>query len=333
MDKKNNELDILDNYIECELCPNRCKVNRRNNQLGICNESDVVRVAFSGLHRGEEPPISGRAGSGMIFFSGCPLHCKYCQKFQISGGLNTRDGNVGIKVSINELAKMMLELEKMSANNINLVTPTHFIPSIVKAIKIAKENGLNIPIVYNTSGYENVDALKLIDKYIDLYLIDFKTLDESVAKEFCGRKKYVDEIESVFDYLIKQHPKFEFFDEVTTPKGVLVRHLVFPKELDATYKVLEYYSKYLKNSCYLSLMVQFFDPKNIKHFEKVNDFEYNQLIEYLNKLNIEDGFVQERSDNVDWVPDFKLDKPFPSNFCDPLKYFIKIKNRRENYGI
>jgi len=321
-------LDIYSSYKNCMLCPNHCGVDRTNNILGLCNESDKVRVAFSGLHRGEEPPVTGKNGSGMIFFSGCPLHCQYCQNYQISGGSGIRDDNVGVEVSIEELSKMMLELEKMGANNINLVTPTHFIPSIVLAIQGARDQGLSLAIVYNTSGYDDIEALKLIDEYIDLYLIDLKTLDREVASKFCGRKAYASEIIKVFDFLVSKHPKFEILDELTTPKGLLVRHLVFPNELKATFKVLDYYAKHLKDNCYLSLMVQFIDPKESKTFEKISESDYNLLIDYLDLLEIEDGFVQELSDNVDWIPNFKLDKPFPDDFCDPLQYYINIKNNR-----
>lgn len=321
-------MDIYDNYKNCNLCPNHCGVDRTNNILGVCNESDKVRVAFSGLHRGEEPPVTGKNGSGMIFFSGCPLHCQYCQNYQISGGINTRDCNVGVEISIDELSQMMLELEKMGANNVNLVTPTHFIPSIVLAIQAARNKGLTLPIVYNTSGFDDVEALKLIDEYIDLYLIDLKTLDENVAAKFCGRKSYAKEIVKVFDYLVEKHPKFEIEDEFTTPKGLLVRHLVFPNELKATLNVLDYFSKYLKDKCFLSLMLQFIDPKQEQDFAKTTQEEYDLLIDYLDELEIEDGFVQELSDNCDWIPDFRLDKPFPDDFCDPLQYYLNIKNER-----
>lgn len=322
-------MNILDNYKECTLCPNKCRVDRTKDNLGICNERDTVRIAFSGLHRGEEPPVTGRYGSGMLFFSGCTLHCQYCQNYQISGGINTRDGNVGTPVSIEELSQMMIGLQNMKANNINLVTPTHFIPSIVEAIKLSRSKGLELDIVYNTSGYESVEALELIDEFIDLYLIDLKTLNKRVASNFCSREKYATEIKKVFEYLIKKHPKFEYIDDLTTPKGLLVRHLVFPNEMEATYEVLKYYSKYLKQHAFLALMVQFFDPKDVKHFEKVSEEEYDKLISYLNELDIEDGFVQELSDNVDWVPDFRLDKPFPDNFCDPLEYYLELKKKRE----
>ncbi len=326
-------MNIYDYYGNCHLCPNHCGVDRLNNELGICNESDVVRVAFSGLHRGEEPPVTGENGSGMIFFSGCPLHCQFCQNYQISGGLNTRAGNVGIKVSIEELAKMMLELQKIGANNINLVTPTHFIPSIVLALELARDKGLTLPIVYNTSGYEEIEALKLIDPYIDLYLIDLKTLDEIVSKKFCGKKQYAKEITKVFDFLLERHPKYEEKGEFVTPRGLLVRHLVFPNEIKASLKVLQYFADNLKDKCFLSLMVQFIDPKNQKTFEKIKEEEYNLLLDFLEVLDIENGFVQELSDNIDWIPNFKLDKPFPDEFCDPLDYYIKLKRERENYEL
>jgi len=326
-------MNIYDCYRNCHLCPNHCGVDRLNNELGICNESDVVRVAFSGLHRGEEPPVTGENGSGMIFFSGCPLHCQFCQNYQISGGLNTRDGNVGIKVSIEELAKMMLELQKFGANNINLVTPTHFIPSIVLALELARDKGLTLPIVYNTSGYEDIEALKLIDPYIDLYLIDLKTLDENVSQKFCGKKQYANEITKVFDFLLERHPKYEEKGEFVTPKGLLVRHLVFPNEIKASLKVLQYFADNLKDKCFLSLMVQFIDPKNQKTFEKIKEEEYTLLLDFLEVLDIENGFVQELSDNIDWIPNFKLDKPFPDEFCDPLDYYIELKRKRENYEL
>ncbi|MGD1817055.1 MAG: radical SAM protein [Pleomorphochaeta sp.] len=326
-------MNLLDEYKNCNLCPNHCGVDRTSNELGICNESDVVRVAFSGLHRGEEPPVTGKKGSGMIFFSGCPLHCKYCQNYQISGGKKTRDGNVGISISIDELSTLMLELEKNGANNINLVTPTHYIPSIVIAIQKARLAGMNLPIVYNTSGYEDIEALKLIDDYIDLYLIDLKTLDKEVAKKFCGREKYVEVITKVFDFLVEKHPRFEFIDDLTTPKGLLVRHLVFPDSIKASLEVLDYFAKYLKDKCFLSLMVQFIDPKNVKTFEKISSEDYDLLLDYLDIKDIENGFVQELGDNIDWIPDFKLDKPFPDDFCDTLDYYLDLKRKRENYGL
>lgn len=317
--------NTLDLYTECTLCPNYCKVDRNKGDIGVCGETLKVRVAWSGLHKGEEPPVTGKNGSGMIFFSGCPLHCQYCQNFQISGGLNTRDGSVGTVISIDELATMMIELQAIGANNINFVTGTHFIPSIIEAIKISRDKGMDLPLVWNTSGYESIEGLTVLDEFIDLYLIDFKTLDRSVAKKFCGREKYVDYIVPVFDFLIKRHPHYKYKGQFKTPEGLLVRHLVFPGSLKPTTEFLEYYSKNLKDSCFLSLMIQFTSPFNPKEFKKIKDEEYDTLMTYLDILDIEDGFVQEIGDDIEWIPDFKLDMPFPVNFCKPLDYFLELK--------
>ncbi|MCK9190363.1 MAG: radical SAM protein [Sphaerochaetaceae bacterium] len=315
----------LELYNECMLCPNYCKVNRNGGKLGVCGESAIVRVAWSGLHKGEEPPVTGKNGSGMIFFSGCPLHCQYCQNYQISGGLNVRDGSVGTEVSIDELARMMIELQKIGANNINFVTGTHFIPSIIEAIDIARSMGMTLPLVWNTSGYESIEGLKAIDEYIDLYLIDLKTLDRNTAKNFCGTERYVDYIKPVFDFIVKKHPKYKYKGQYTTPEGILVRHLIFPGPLKSTTEFLEYYAKNLKDKCFLSLMVQFTDPINPDKFKKISEEDYDNLLTYLDILDIEDGFVQEIGDDVEWIPDFKLDMPFPKNFCTPLEYYLDLK--------
>ena len=175
----------MDYYSSCELCPNLCRVDRRVAK-GVCRQSDEVRIAWSGLHRGEEPPLTGEHGSGMIFFTGCPLHCPYCQNRQISGS----DGmNIGLTITNEELATLMLSLEADGAATLNLVTGTHFIPSIIEALEMAKAKGFSLPVVWNSSGYERVEALKLIDKYIDIYLLDCKTLSASTASRFCGRRE------------------------------------------------------------------------------------------------------------------------------------------------
>ena len=154
-------------YEKCKLCPNYCQVDRRV-KVGLCGQSDKVRIAWSGLHRGEEPPLTGEKGSGMIFFTGCPLHCKYCQNHQISGALGS---NMGFNITNEELSELMLSLQEQGATTLNLVTGTHFIPSIIEALIIAKDKGFNLPVVYNSSGYESIEGLTLIDPYIDLYLI------------------------------------------------------------------------------------------------------------------------------------------------------------------
>lgn len=306
-------------YSSCAICPNECKVDRTNGQIGICKQSDKVKIAWSGLHRGEEPPITGEHGSGMIFFTGCPLHCAYCQNRQISGS----DGeNYGFEVTEEELANLMLDLQAMGAATLNLVTGTHFIPSIVEALDIAKERGFSLPVVWNSSGYENTTGLELIDKYIGIYLLDGKTLSKKTAKKFCGRERYAECIENVMDYVASRHPKTDL-DEM---KGTILRHLVFPGEIDATKEFLKLYTRKYKDKFFLSLMVQFVPPKEDPSLKAISDDEYDDLIEYLEELDIEDGFAQEKGeDDILWIPDFTEDVPFPSSFADPSPYFLELK--------
>lgn len=306
-------------YEACALCPHRCLVNRLEGERGVCNESSTVRIAWAGLHRGEEPPISGEVGSGMIFFSGCPLHCAYCQNRQIS----SRNG-YGMEIGIEELSALMLALQGMGTKTLNLVTGTHFIPSIVEALIGAKQKGLTLDVVWNSSGFESIEGLSLIDPSIDLYLIDLKTLDEGVSSRFCGSVRYQRSILRVYDYLIKKG-RNTFIDEDGLLKGVLVRHLLFPGEPAATEEVLRYFADHLKESMHLSLMVQFEDPQGMNRFSKVSQEEYDRLLELLEELEIENGFVQEIEDSISWIPDFTQDEPFPPTFSEVCPYFLELK--------
>lgn len=292
-------------------------MDRTRGQVGRCGQTSEIKVAWSGLHRGEEPPITGEHGSGMIFFCGCPLHCQYCQNYQIS-----QAGWDGVTLTEDELANLMLELQRFGAASINLVTGTHYIPSIVTAIKQAKEKGLRLPIVWNSSGYESVEALKLIDPYIDLYLLDVKTLDHNVASSFCGLSRYADAIVPVMRFLRRRHPHTDMESGL---KGTLVRHLVFPGCIDATVDFLHWYADNFKDCTLLSLMVQFVPPKENPGFRKMTQEEYDMLIDLVDTLGI-DGFVQEMDENeILWIPDFRKDQPFPESFADPLPYFLDIK--------
>jgi len=306
-------------YEKCELCPTRCQIDRTKRK-GACGEKDIVRVAWSGLHRGEEPPITGEKGSGMIFFSGCPLHCRFCQNHQISA----YDEKVGIEVTTTELSQMMLALEKMGAATLNLVTGTHFAFSIIEALKLAKAEGFSLPVVWNSSGYETPETIALIDPFIDLYLVDVKTLDREVAAAFCGRENYAEVIVPCMEAIIerKKHT------DVEKVKGTLVRHLVFPGTLKATLRFLEYFSKRLMKHCALSLMVQFIPPKGDVYFPPMSDDEYETLLDALEVFGIEEGFVQERGeDDILWIPDFREDVPFPAGFADASPYFLELKRR------
>lgn len=297
-------------YSDCTLCPNNCHVDRNSGERGRCGQTSEIKIAWVGLHRGEEPPVTGKNGSGMVFFCGCPLHCKYCQNYQIS----TAEG-AGYYVSENELSSIMLRLQKMGAASLNLVTGTHYIPSIINALKEAKSKGLTLPVVWNSSGYETVEALRLIDPYIDLYLIDVKTLNCNTAGKFCGLEKYAQVIMPAMAFLKRRHPS----SDISALKGILVRHLVFPGELESTLDFLKWYRDNLKDCSRLSLMVQFVPPKENPGFDKLSRKDYNRLLELLDEYGI-DGYVQEQSDNeILWIPDFNRKNPFPEGFATPLE--------------
>ena len=299
-----------------------CRVDRREGRVGVCRQTGNVKIAWVGLHRGEEPPISGEKGSGMIFFTCCPLHCAYCQNRQISGS----DGeNWGIEVSIPELSDLALDLEKMGATTLNLVTGTHFIPSIISALELARSKGFSLPVVWNSSGYENIHGLELIDPYVDLYLLDCKTLNRRVASVFCGRKEYAGAIIPVMDWIQKRHPK----TDMEKIKGTILRHLVFPGTVNATLNFLEYFASHYNDSFCLSLMCQFVPPKEDPSLLGISDEEYGLLLDKVEALGIEEGFEQEKSDDdILWIPDFRRDNPFPDGFAEASSLFLSLKTER-----
>lgn len=322
-------MELCSQYSNCRLCPNECGVDRAAGEVGRCGQTSQMRVAWMGLHRGEEPPITGEHGSGMVFFCGCPLHCQYCQNYQISGALDGQEGSRcrsydGVAVTEKQLADLMLDLQSFGAASINLVTGTHYIPSIVVALKDAKKRGLSLPVVWNSSGYESVEAMRLIDDLIDLYLLDVKTLDKDVASRFCGLPRYCDAVVPLVRFLKRRHPRTDMENGL---EGVLVRHLVFPGTLDATMKFLSWYADNLKDNFLLSFMVQFVPPLEDPGFPKISKSEYSSLLDVLDRYEI-DGFVQEQSDNeILWIPDFTKDQPFPEGFADPLPSFLDLKRK------
>ncbi len=257
----------------------------------------------------------------MVFFSGCPLHCAYCQNRQISGS----DGeNWGVEITDEELSSLFLDLERMGARTLNLVTGTHFIPSIVNALESAKKKGLSLPVVWNSSGYERVEALELIDKYIDLYLLDCKSLSRHVSQRFCGLSHYADVIVPVMDWIKEKKPH----TDLEKIEGTILRHLVFPGTVNHSMKFLEFFASHYKDNFYLSLMSQFVPPKEDENLTSISDEEYNLLVEKVEEEGIEDGFIQEKSDDdILWIPDFTLDVPFPPSFADPSPYFLSLKHR------
>ncbi|MBE5813056.1 MAG: radical SAM protein [Clostridiales bacterium] len=288
----------------CKLCPRNCGVNRINNQTGFCSATDKLKVARASLHMWEEPCISGTNGSGTIFFSHCSLKCIFCQNNNIS------QNNFGKEITIERLAEIFIELQNRDANNINLVTPTHYVPQIIEAIKLAKQNGLNIPIVYNSSGYENVETIKLLNGYIDIYLPDFKYFDNDLAIKLSNTPNYFIKALACIDEMVSQIKENVFDENGIMQKGVIIRHLILPGHtLDSKKIIKELLDRY-KNKVYISLMSQYTPIKNLPYTElnrKLSKTEYNRVVDYALNLGLVNGFIQDgESAKESFIPDFDI---------------------------
>lgn len=292
-------------YNSCELCPRKCHINR-NTTKGICSNTSTLKVARSALHYFEEPSISGTNGSGTIFFSGCNLKCCYCQNKEIS------NDNFGINISVERLSELMLELQAKNANNINLVTPTHFVPSIIEAIKIARANGLSIPIVYNTSGYESINTIKLLAGYVDIYLTDFKYFDNKLGEDLSKVKNYFEVASLALSEMYKQVGINKFNDNGMMTKGIIVRCLVLPTKGNDTKKIINYLYKKYQDNIYLSIMNQYTPVTKSTTFpflnNKVSDSEYDNIINYALDLGVINAYIQEgETSDESFIPPFDLE--------------------------
>lgn len=292
-------------YNSCELCPRKCHINRNINK-GICSNTSTLKVARSALHYFEEPSISGTNGSGTIFFSGCNLKCCYCQNKEIS------NDNFGINISVERLSELMLELQAKNANNINLVTPTHFVPSIIEAIKLARKKGLSIPIVYNTSGYESVATIKLLAGYVDIYLTDFKYFDNKLGEDLSKVKNYFEIASLALEEMYKQVGINKFASNGMMTKGIIVRCLVLPTKGTDTKKIINYLYKKYQDNIYLSIMNQYtpVNPSDTFSFlnDKVSDKEYDDIINYALDLGVKNAYIQEgETQDESFIPPFNLE--------------------------
>lgn len=292
-------------YNSCELCPRKCHINRNINK-GICSNTSTLKVARSALHYFEEPSISGTNGSGTIFFSGCNLKCCYCQNKGIS------NDNFGINISVERLSELMLELQAKNANNINLVTPTHFVPSIIEAIKLARKKGLSIPIVYNTSGYESVATIKLLAGYVDIYLTDFKYFDNKLGEDLSKVKNYFEIASLALEEMYKQVGKNKFASNGMMTKGIIVRCLVLPTKGTDTKKIINYLYKKYQDNIYLSIMNQYTPVNHSDTFtflnDKVSDKEYDDIINYALDLGVKNAYIQEgETQDESFIPPFNLE--------------------------
>lgn len=289
---------------KCEICPRKCKVNRNNGELGYCKASNKMKIGGYHLHIWEEPIITGKNGSGTIFFSYCNLRCAYCQNYDLSFD------SIGEYITVERLSDIMLELQEMQAENVNLVTPTHYIPLIKNSIVLAKEKGLKIPIVYNTSGYESVESLKTLEGLIDIYLPDFKYYDNSLGK-YSSVADYFNITSLALKEMYRQVGKPRYNKKGMLKKGVIVRHLVLPNNYQDSKKIINYLYQEYKDNIILSIMNQYTITKITKYPElnqKVDPKEYDNLIDYAYNLGIRNCFTQEEeSQSESFIPKFKGD--------------------------
>lgn len=281
----------MNKYEKCLLCPRKCGINRSTGQTGVCGVSSEIKVARAALHYWEEPCISGKRGSGAVFFSGCSLHCVFCQNREIS------DGKAGKVISKERLSDIFMELADKGANNINLVTPGQYIPDIVWAVNDAKSRGMKLPIIYNTSGYENVTELKLLEGIVDVYLPDFKYMDSTLSARYSRAKDYPSVAKQALSEMVRQQPDV-VIDDATglIQKGVIVRQLLLPGHVNDAKAVLKYLYDTYHDHVYISMMSQF-TPIALKDYPEINRTvtrrEYERLVDYALEIGITNAFIQE----------------------------------------
>ena len=278
---------------QCTLCPHKCKVDRNIN-IGRCKAGDKIEIGGTSLHKFEEPCISGKNGSGTVFFSKCNLNCVFCQNYEISNLGN------GKQIEVEELSNIFLKQQEKNAENINLVSPTIYADKIVEAIKIAKEKGLKIPIIYNTNGYENIETLKKLDGYIDVYLPDLKYYYEELAIKYSKVQNYFKIATEAIKEMYKQVGSPKFDENGMIKKGLIIRHLVLPNNLDNSKKVLKWIKENIDEKVYVSIMTQYFPTYKAQEYQeinrKINREEYVEIENYIYDLGIENGYMQDFSE-------------------------------------
>ena len=291
---------------KCELCPRKCKINRNKGEIGFCRAGQKLKIALINLHKYEEPCISGKKGSGTVFFSGCNLNCVYCQNYEIS------QKTTGREYSVEELVKEFIKIQNEGANNINLVTGFAFVPQIVEVIKKARKEGLKIPIIYNTSGYENVETLKMLDGYIDVYLPDLKYYYNDLGKRLSNANNYFEITTSAIKEMIRQVGNPQFDGNGLIKKGVIIRHLVLPNHIQNSKMILKWIKENINNQVYVSIMAQYFPTYKAFETEDVNrkltQDEFEKIENYIYKLNFKNGYMQFLEENEEqYVPNFDSD--------------------------
>lgn len=323
--QKNIQENIQENMSCCRLCPRACGVDRSDGQTGACGQTAVIKAARADLHMWEEPCLSGTKGSGAVFFSGCSLHCVFCQNHNIAAG------NAGKEISVGRLAEIFLELQEKGANNINLVTGSHFVPQIIAALEQARGSGLHLPVLYNSSGYEDIETLRMLEGYVDIYLPDLKYVDRKLSQRYSHAPDYFEKAAAVIGEMVRQIGEMRFAPEgadlaesvgvaeyqkrceagesLIMTRGVIVRHLLLPDALQDSKRVIRYLLEQYGERIFISIMSQYTPLPHVSDFpelmRKVRSDEYEELVNYALECGIENGFIQEEEAAAEsFIPEF-----------------------------
>ena len=288
---------------QCKICPHNCNVNRLNGKIGRCKCADKIKIALASVHNYEEPCISGINGSGTIFFSNCNMNCIYCQNYEIS------QLGKGKEISIKELADIFINQQEKGVNNINLVTPTMYAFQIIEAIKLAKKNGLIIPIIYNTNGYEKIETLKALQGYIDVYLPDLKYYSNKLSIKYSKVNNYFSVATEAIKEMYRQVGTPKFNEDGIIQRGIIIRHLVLPNHIQNSKNILKWIKENMPQDVYVSIMAQYFPTYKAKEDEllnrKLTKKEYKEIENFLYNLDLKNGYIQElREHEEEYVPDF-----------------------------
>ncbi len=305
---------------KCDICPRECGADRLHGETGHCGAGLRPIIAFYCAHRGEEPVLSGTRGSGTIFFGNCNLRCVYCQNFQISQDYPAQKKN---EVSTSVLAERLLYLQnERHCHNINLVTPSHFVPQIVRAVLEAAGRGLQIPLVYNTSSYDSLKTLKELDGVIDIYLADIRYADNALAQKYSDAPDYIDHARTAIREMQRQVGDLAMDDEEIAHKGLIVRHLIFPNRIAGSEKSLKWLVEEVSPNVAVSVMAQYYPAHRASKYQEINRKitaeEYQEVVDLVEKLGIENGWVQELESSEHYRPDFTDESPFEGKKAQQL---------------
>lgn len=291
---------MLKELEKCKICPHKCNIDRTK-QIGRCKSTDKIKIALSSIHNFEEPCISGEKGSGTIFFSNCNMNCVFCQNYEIS------QLGRGKEITIQELAEIMIKQQEKGVENINLVTPTSYAIQIIESIKMARQKGLRIPIVYNTNGYESVETLKQLEGYIDIYLPDLKYYNNDVGKRYSKIDNYFETATTAIKEMYRQVGQPIFDQKGIMKKGLMIRHLVLPNNIKDSKNILKWIKENIDSNVFVSIMAQYFPTYKALDNEEMNrkltQEEWNEIQNYISEIGIENGYVQELGEHEEeYVP-------------------------------